>query len=415
LRILGQEIDSKTTTRILKRLGFKKVDLREALPRGVRISTLSPEALQEIRAKAKAKGIDLPDWNADAENDFIVELPTWRLDVTREIDLIEEIARIYGYNKFANTLPSFSGGVVELPNADKMAKLRGLLLALGYNEAISPTFISPAEAGAFSGSVMVPLANPLSEEQSAMRTSLVPGMLGMLAGNLNRGASDVRLFEMGHVFSAPSEESTKESAMLCMGATGSALGASVHGPARAYSFFDLKGDVETLLSAFDIRDLQFEPAEHLHPGRGARALGDGMVVAEFGQLRPEVAAARKLKQDIYLAEVYLDRLFALPLRAARYQPLSKFPAVDRDFSFTFANSVTFAQIQSAVGGLRIAEMQAFQPMEVFRGGAVPEGKYSILLRAQFQSAERTLRDDEVAKWSDRIIKALEAIGGTLRS
>jgi phenylalanyl-tRNA synthetase beta chain len=371
--------------------------------------------LEEFRAKAKAKGIDLPNWNVDTENDLIVDLPTWRLDIEREIDLIEEIARIYGYNKFANTLPSFSGGVVELPNADKTAKVRGLLLALGYNEAISPTFISPGEAGAFSGSVMVPLANPLSEEQSVMRTSLVPGMLGMLAWNLNRGTSDVRLFEMGHVFSAPSEESTKESLMLSIGATGNAVEAGAHGPGRAYSFFDLKGDIETLLGAFDIRDLQFEPAEHYHPGRGARALADGLMVAEFGQVRPHVAATRKMKQDIYLAEVDLDRLLALPLRTPRYQPLSKFPAVDRDFSFTFSDSVSFQQIQSAVSALNIAEMQSFKPMEVFRGGAVPEGKYSILLRTQFQSAERTLRDDEVAQWSELIKKALEAIGGTLRS
>jgi phenylalanyl-tRNA synthetase beta chain len=243
----------------------------------------------------------------------------------------------------------------------------------------------------------------------------VPGMLGMLAWNLNRGTSDVRLFETGHAFSASSEESTKETSMLCIGATGSAVEPSVHAPGRAFSFYDLKGDVETLLSAFDIRDLKFEPAEHFHPGRGARALADGAVVAEFGQLQPEVAAARKLKQDIYLAEIYLDRLFALPLRTARYQPLSRFPAVDRDFSFTFANNVTFAQVQSAVGALHIAEMQTFKPVEVFRGGAVPEGKYSILLRAQFQSPDRTLRDDEVAEWSGQIIKALETIGGTLRS
>jgi phenylalanyl-tRNA synthetase beta chain len=416
LRILGQEIDPKTTVRILKRLGFTLSDLQEAVPRGIRIATLAPKELEEFRARARAKGIeiDLSNWNMDTENDLIVDLPTWRLDIEREIDLIEEIARIYGYNKFANTLPSFSGGVVELPNADKTARLRSLMLALGYNEAISPTFISPAEAGAFSSSVMVPLANPLSEEQSAMRTSLTPGMLGMLAWNLNRGTSDVRLFEIGHVFSAPSEESTKETSLLCVGVTGNAVEPSVHAPGRAFSFYDLKGDIEALLSAFDIRDLTFEPAEHFHPGRGARALADGAVVAEFGQVRPDVAAARKLKQDVYLAEVYLDRLFALPLRAARHRSLSRFPAVDRDFSFTFANSVTFAQIQSAVGTLRIAEMQAFTPVEVFRGGAVPEGKYSILLRAQFQSAERTLRDDEVAQWSERIIKALEAIGGTLR-
>jgi phenylalanyl-tRNA synthetase beta chain len=122
-----------------------------------------------------------------------------------------------------------------------------------------------------------------------------------------------------------------------------------------------------------------------------------------------------LKQEIYVAEIHLDRLFALPLRTARYQPLSRYPAVDRDFSFVFADSVTFEKIQAAVRGLNIAEMHDFKPAEIFRGGAVPQGKYSVLLRAEFQSPERTLRDDEVAQWSEQIIKALEAIGGSLRS
>jgi phenylalanyl-tRNA synthetase beta chain len=135
----------------------------------------------------------------------------------------------------------------------------------------------------------------------------------------------------------------------------------------------------------------------------------------FGQLHPDVAAARKLKQEIYIAEIYLDRLFALSLRAPRYQPLSKFPAVDRDFSFLFPDSIIFEQIQNAVRGLNNPEMQSFRPVEIFRGGAVPAGKYSVLLRAEFQSVERTLRDDEVSQWSAQIIKALETLGGSQRA
>jgi phenylalanyl-tRNA synthetase beta chain len=132
-------------------------------------------------------------------------------------------------------------------------------------------------------------------------------------------------------------------------------------------------------------------------------------------LRPDLDAARKLKQEIYIAEVYLDRLFALPLRTPRYRPLSKFPAVDRDFSFLFPENITFAQTERAVRGLNIADMQEFRPVEIFRGGSVPAGKYSVLLRAEFQSVERTLRDDEVAQWSAQIIKALEQLGGTQRA
>jgi phenylalanyl-tRNA synthetase beta chain len=331
--------------------------------------------------------------------------------------LIEEIARIYGYNKFANTLPSFSGGVIELPDAGKEAKVRSELLALGYNEALSPTFTAPSDAQAFSSVVAVPLANPLSEEQSIMRPSLLSGMLGMLAWNLNRGTTDVRLFEMGHVFSAYAEEQTQERKMICLGATGNAVGPSVHGSARAFSFFDLKGDVTSLLNAFEAHNLSFDAhtSEYYHPGRSARAVADGQTMAQFGQLHPDVAAARKLKQEIYVAEIQLDRLFQLSLRVPRYQPLSRFPAVDRDFSFLFDDSVTFEQIHSAVRALNITELQSFQPAEIFRGGSVAPDKYSVLLRAQFQSAERTLRDDEVSHWSAQIIKTLEALGGVIRS
>jgi phenylalanyl-tRNA synthetase beta chain len=416
-RILGQEIPAETNVRILRRLGFKLSGVAEAFPRGVRIATLPPEEIEAFRARAKAKGIELPDWNVDTDNDFIVDLPTWRLDVEREIDLIEEIARIYGYDKFSNTLPSFSGGVVELPNAEKESRLRSELLALGYNEAISPSFSAADDAHAFSPSVAVPLANPLSDEQSVMRTSLLSGMLGMLAWNLNRGTTDVRLFEMGHVFSAPAEETAQENKVLCLGATGSATKPSVHSPGQPYSFFDLKGDLETLIALFDASGLvyQAKAAAYYHPGRSARAVVDGKVIAQFGQIHPDVAAARKLKQEIYAAEVYLDHLFALDLRAPRYQSLSKFPAVDRDFSFLFADSVNFAQIHSAVQRLKIGEMQGFRPVETFRGGAVPQGSYSILLRAEFQSSERTLRDDEVARWAAQIIQALEGLGGSLRT
>src|SRR5215471_2808363 len=312
LRHLGQDIPSTQVRRILERLGFtlyKSIEesLMKGLPAGEVIRLKSEEHREKVKARAKELGIELPDWHTNMEKDLIVDLPTWRLDVEREIDLIEEIARIYGYNKFANTLPSFAGGVVELPNAEKEARSRTELLALGYNEAISPTFISPADAGAFSTSTPVMLANPLSEEQSAMRTSLLPGMLGMLSWNLNRGTSSVRLFEMGHVFALTGEKS-EEKMVLCLGATGNAVEKSVHGAARAYSFFDMKGDVESLLAAFEAHNLCFDTrtADYYHPGRSARAVIDGATVAKFGQLHPDVAAARKLKQDIYIAEIQLD-------------------------------------------------------------------------------------------------------------
>ncbi len=379
-RILGEELETSEILRILRRLGFE----------------LIPEPGEEP--------------------EFTVQVPSWRLDVEREIDVIEEIARLHGYDKFANTLPAYVGAVVELPDAEKEKKLRTSLLALGYDEAISLTFISHQDAEQFSSVPVIELANPLSEEASVMRTSMVPGMLNMLAYNLNRGSNNVRLYEAGNVFEAAGDK-TAEFKRICMGATGNALKGSVHHPARTTSFFDLKGDVETLLATFQHAGLEYkeDAADYYHPGRSARAMMDGEMVAQFGQIRPEIAAVRKLKQDIFIAELYLDRLYQRGLRSVRYEPLPRYPAVERDFSFIFEDSVEFAKIAKTVAGLGLSELRSFVPVEIFRGGSIPAGKYSLLLRATFQSAERTLREDEVARWSGEMVKALENLGGTLRA
>lgn len=405
VRHLGQEIPDATVKRILSRLGF----------------TVEPFSAAALKALGQKIAVATGTPGAaimQAGESWAVDLPTWRLDIEREIDLIEEIARVYGYNKFANTLPAFSGSVVEQPEAAKEQKVRSTLLALGYNEAISASFISPADAGAFSSLAPVPLANPLSEEQSVMRTALSPGMLRMLAWNLNRGVTNVRLFEIGNVFSAPAEEATQESRAICLGATGNAIQADAHGLTRPISFFDLKGDLETLLHAFAIGALEYQPAEHYqhyHWGRSACAIADGKCVARFGQVHPDATNAFKIRQDVYLAEIDLAQLLQISLRTFRYEPLSRFPAVDRDFSFLFSDSVTFVQIRASVQALNISELRSFEPAEIFRGGAVPQARYSVLLRAKFQSFERTLRDDEVAQWSGKIIQALEALGGSLRA
>ena len=386
-RILGEKLPAHEISRILTRLGF-------VLTTGT-------------------------------EDRYLVQIPSWRLDVEREIDIIEEIARLHGYDKFANTLPAYSGEVRDLPDARKDARLRSSLLALGYDEAISLTFISKDEARRFSKAAELDLANPLSEEASVMRTSLVPGMLNMLAYNLNRGSENVRLFEAGNAFEAAGEKETGgaiERKQIVLGATGNVDAGMVRGLAagaesRALSFFDLKGDVEDLLAHFGYWELGYdaETADYYHPGRSARAVMDGAMVAQFGQIHPDVATARKLKQDVFIGEIYLDRLYKHDLRQARYEALPRFPAVERDFSFVFADAVEFEKIRQSVIGLGIGELRGFAPVEVFRGEKVGAGKYSILMRAKFQSSERTLRDDEVAAWTAGIVKTLEALGGTHRA
>lgn len=249
-----------------------------------------------------------------------------------------------------------------------------------------------------------------------MRSSLVPGMLNMLAHNLNRGADNVRLFEAGSVFEATGT-TTAEPNCICMGATSPSLQKTRGWGTRDGGFFDLKGDVESLLHAFQHQSLKYDAqtAEYYYPGPSARVLMDGALVAQFGQVHPDIASARKLRQSVFIAELYLDRLYPQGLRVVRYQPLPRYPAVERDFSFVFADGVAFEKIQQTVIRLGLTQLRSFVPVEIFRGGKVPGGRYSLLLRARFQSAERTLREDEVAHWSTQVITALERLGGRLRA
>jgi phenylalanyl-tRNA synthetase beta chain len=393
-RILGTGLDAGQVFRLLKRLGF----------------ILIPEGQDEAQ--------------------FRVQIPSWRLDVEREIDVIEEIARLHGYNKFPNTLPAYSGAVVELPNACMDDSFRERALGLGYNEALSLSFISHADAEKFSAGTdtgkVLELENPLSEEASVMRTSLVPGMLDMLAWNLNRDVSDARLFEMGSIYQVIDGERV-EPRHACLGTTTAAVFSSLplgqtldvskgEHAAEAETFRGFKGDVESLLSEFagEFRYDRDTP-EYLHPGRSARVRANGTTLAQFGQVHPEVAAARKLRQNVFLAEFNLEQLYRLGLRPVRFSPLGKYPAVERDFSFVFPDGITFEQIEKSARGTGISELMEFRPVEIFRGGAIPAGKYSILLRVKFQSSERTLREDELVQWSGKIVAALSALSGVQRA
>ncbi len=372
-------------------------------------------ATDEVLRILRALGFDLiPE--AGLETEFAVQIPSWRLDVEREIDLIEEIARLHGYDKFPNTLPDFSGAIKEAPSAGKDREIRTTLLALGYNEAISQTFVAHEDAAQFSEATIIELANPLSDEASVMRNSMVPGMLNMLAYNLNRGSENVRLFESGHVFAA-STEKRLETTHICIGAAGNAAPSAVHENGRAFSFFDIKGDIETLLNSFqhDVLTYDGHAAAYYQKGRSARALMDGRMVAQFGQINSEISAARKLRHNVFIGEVYLDKLYAHELRQPRYKPIPRYPGVERDFSFIFEDSVVFGRIREAVTNLGLKELRSFLPVEIFRGGSMTPGTYSLLLRARFQSNDRTLREDEVAEWSAEIVKTLEGLGGKQRA
>jgi phenylalanyl-tRNA synthetase beta chain len=377
---------------------------------------------QSVEALLKALGCRIE--SQEAKDRWLVQLPSWRLDLEREIDLIEEVARVYGYNRFANTLPEFGQGVQALPWAESEAAVRGTLLAGGFNEAISSTFCSAAEAAltAQQPGQVVALGNPLSEEAGVLRPSLIPGMLGMIAGNLHRDVSDVRLYELGTVFGG-STDKVDERAALAFGAAGRlAEQSALHAP-RAIDFHDMKGVVEQVVSRFQARGVYFDrfpgdagiTPEWLHPYRSARVAVEGTTVGWFGQLHPGEAAARKLKEPVLIGELYLDRLYKLPLRKPAAQEISRFQMVRRDFSLILDESIAWERVDQAIAELRIPELKEWRVREVFRDARLGAREYSLLMSATFQAGDRTLREEELQDFQQRVIAAVGEAGARLRS
>ena len=362
--------------------------------------------------------------SAHRAHSWQVTLPSWRLDLEREIDLIEEVARVYGYNRFANTLPSYGEGVRALPWAAQEAAVRGTLLAAGFHEAISSTFCSAAQAEltAPQPALVVPLGNPLSEEAGVMRPSLVPGMLSMIEGNLHRDVSDVRLFELGTVFSGNSEKVT-ERAAVSFGAAGALAEQSALHPARPIEFFNLKGIVEQIVARFRADAVYFDrfPAEAglapgwLHPYRAARVVVDGLTIGWFGQLHPREASARKLKEPVLLGELYLDRLYKLPLRNPAAREISRFQPVRRDFSLVLDRAIPWKAIDEALAELQIPELVEWRVREVFHDARLGNREYSLLLGTTFQAADRTLREEELQQFQARVEAAVGKAGARLRA
>jgi phenylalanyl-tRNA synthetase beta chain len=371
----------------------------------------------------------------DADDSFAVKLPSWRLDLEREIDLVEEVARVYGYNRFANTLPT-ALPVIEHPLAANEAAVRTRLLALGYSEAISSSFASEADGNVFyaagrksAARGVVALENPLSEEARLLRPSLTPGMVTMLAHNLNRDVREARLFEMGTVFQGSAAD-VVESPGLALGLMGELAATRLHS-AKDAGFYELKGVVESLLglfaasgdalSASAAEGLSFsaDAPAWLEAGRSATALLGGVPIAWFGELAAASARRESCASRCIWRRSILRRCMRLPLRRATARELSRFQAVERDFSFTFADSVEWRAIADAIEALGIAELTRLAPVEVFRdakaAGPGSAGHYALLVRCVFQSTERTLREDELTEWSARVIAALTALGGVLRS
>src|SRR6202790_3700233 len=307
LRVMGADVPDKQIESSLSALGF------------------APVRVDQNRG---AEGSLLAAWECTQ--------PSWRADVEREIDLIEEVARIYGLDKFPPRLPAARQGTARLPHYEAEARLRERLIGLGYQEILTIPHVAEDRDALFRPADIQParLANQHSEEADRLTSTGIVTMTAALEWNLNRGQRDLRLFEIGRHYRLRGSESV-ETPILTIGATGQAREKGLYDTARDYSFADLKGDVDALGALANSFTWNEGGPSWLHPARRGRVALSNETIGEAGELTRRVAEQLKLRQEIFLAELQLAPLYSA-IRAAKdsrkYEPVPRFPAVERDFS-----------------------------------------------------------------------------------
>jgi phenylalanyl-tRNA synthetase beta chain len=400
LRVMGADVPDRDIEAILSALGFHPV--RVDVNRG---SEGSLTAIWECRQVS------------------------WRRDVTRGIDLIEEVARHYGYEKFPLRLPPAKLPAHRLPHAEAQDRLRERIVALGYQEIVEIPIVDTQRNELFRPENLVPavIGNPLAEDDSVMRSMGVVSMVRAIEWNLNHGQRNLRLFEIGKTYELRDGEPV-ETAVLTVGATGLAREKTIHEVAREYGFADLKGDLDSIGALAGSFDWQSGGPQWLTAARAAQLSlrsGNGtdrtvrQSLGVTGQLARRIADQLKLRQDVFVAELKLELLLTgieAADAARRFKPLPRFPAVERDFSLVLTDGVTFAQVQQTIGALNIPELESIEAADLFRGGQIPAGKFSLMIRVKFQSVEATFTDAQLNDFSARIVAALqEKLGATLRA
>jgi phenylalanyl-tRNA synthetase beta chain len=337
-----------------------------------------------------------------------VEVPSHRIDISREEDLLEEIARHHGFDKFPATLPKWSGYGSGLPFEFEERLLRDRLAAAGYSETVPMAFSDVSTERRFRPDTEpVKLMNPMAEDEAVLRTSLVPSMLRTIQWNVNHGIRDVQLYELGKIYRDGGENRS-----LIIAATGALRTKNVHEAEREFNFYDLKGDVEDLLEAFNVT-LRPEPNSlpaYYHPGRAVR-FGDVLV---FGELHPDYAGEFKLKQRVYVAEFDVELLFESRTRPS-IEAVPRFPSVKRDFSLLLNKGRRYSDVEQAVRAVSIPELVQLAPFDRMESGPFPESKYALAISVTYQSSERTLTDQEVDDFDKRILDSLrKRLGAELR-
>jgi phenylalanyl-tRNA synthetase beta chain len=341
------------------------------------------------------------------------KIPTWRVDLKREVDLIEEIARLHGIEKIPATPPRGAIGANEFDSVhDQIADARRILTGLGLNEAQGQTLISKSEVRSAKDDEIVALANPLSSDMDVLRPSLLPGLIHSLRHNVSRKNDDVALFEIGRVFNSQNG-ATKEERRVAIALTGQRALNFWSGDERDAKFdaFDLKGIVEEFLEQLGVRGVVFArraESAALFLESSAITLGGKLPLGEMGQLTPVLAKKYDLRDAVFLAELNLDQLLARRNPVKSFKPLPLFPSIRRDVAMLVAENVTHDSVLQTVRQTKPANLESVELFDVFRGKNVPTGQKSFAYAFTYRSPEKTLTDAEVNAAHTKIVEAFKA-------
>ncbi|MDK4565275.1 phenylalanine--tRNA ligase subunit beta, partial [Kingella kingae] len=350
-----------------------------------------------------------PEKTADG---FRVTAPSFRYDIEIEADLIEEIARVYGYENIPDDYTSGKLAMLKLPeNRHSRFGVYQKMAARGFQEVVSYAFVDEQWEQDFANNQdPIRLQNPLAAQYAVMRSTLMGGLIEILQNNLNRKQNRVRVFEIARIFRKENNQFVQTERVGGL-VYGSALPEQWGEKSHPVDFYDLKADVETLLRG---KNAAFVKAEHsaLHPGRCAAIVVDGVNVGIIGELHPKWTQKYDLPQAPLLFELDMDAV--LTTEKVRYQAVSKFQAGRRDLAFVLPENVAFADLQAALGQVNNPIIQGIELFDVYRGAGLPENHKSLAVKISLQDMNATLTDETVEPIIQELIAKAETVGAKLR-
>ena len=413
---LGEFIDIYPTTSTPKTV--ESVDISAAVKRLTGLNVETDECVRIL----SALGINSAGQSeiSNLKSQIFIS-PSWRHDIAIEEDLVEEIARHAGYENIAAELPPAFGAGGYQPNEPREKRLRRVLADMGFDEALSYSFIDTRHDKVFEtvpGLVDINLSEKFITLQDAvidgavrMRPSILPGLLDAVRLNLNHQRRDIKLFELGKVFAAAAGENTppKEQKLLAMVITGGESRQNKAIPERELDFYDVKGSVQAALAAVGVDTVTFLPpvVRHLRQGQAATIHVNGTNVGSVGRLNDDLAATYKFRHTVYVAEIDLQTILAMEQKSLAYRPLTIYPGIVRDISFVVGRNVSFDDIRTAVTVMNFELCRSTTYVDIYEGKGLAEGERSLTIRLEYRSDERTLIEQEVEEVHSQIVSGIE--------